>query len=206
MWYVGAVGEQSWYPTERLYLFGNISAGTGFAEQAAAKYTYLEVNGLGHYRAGDHFVFAARVRTQTAWNWSAYRQLILDFESGLRGYDANVLTGANRLVSNVEWRWFPQWRFWIFGFSTVAFYDVGSVWNQGESFIDTRYHSAVGLGFRLHNLKASGRDAIYRFDFAFNLDENKFSGLIFSTNQLFSAFATHQYKAPDVFGREIDVR
>jgi len=151
-------------------------------------------------------VLASRIRTQTAWNWNAYRQLVLDFESGLRGYDANQLAGDNRLIGNIEWRWFPKWRFWILGFSAVAFYDVGSVWNQGESFTDTRYHSAVGMGFRIHNLKASGRDAIFRFDFAMNLDENRFSGLIFSTNQLFSAFGSHQYQQPDVLGRNIDLR
>ena len=205
-WYIGGVGEQSWFPTKDLYLYGTIAAGSGFTSNAQARYTYLEINGLGHARIGDHFVLASRIRTQTAWNWNAYRQLILDFETGLRGYDANQLAGENRLIANVEWRWFPKWRVWILGLSAVAFYDVGSVWNQGDDFLNSRYRSAVGLGFRIHNLKASGRDAIFRFDFAMNLDENKFSGLIFSTNQLFSAFGSHRYKAPDVLGREIDLR
>ncbi len=206
MWYVSGVGEQSWFPTERVYLFGSVGAGSGFAERAQPLYTFLEVNGLGHWRASDNFVLAARVRSQTAWNWAAYRQLVLDFESGLRGYDANVLAGDNRLISNVEWRWFPKWQVWILGISAVAFYDIGSVWDQGQDFFSARYHSAIGAGIRLHNLKASGRDAIFRFDFAFNLDENKFSGLIFSTNQLFSAFGGHQYSAPDVLGKDIDLR
>ena len=206
MWYVGGTGEQSWFPSDNLYLFGSVSAGSGFAQGAQARYTYLEVQGLSHWRLSDHVVLAARVRTQTSWNWNAYRQLVLDFESGLRGYNANALAGDNRAVANVEWRWFPQWRWWVLGFSAAAFYDVGTVWNQGDPLHRTRLRSAVGLGFRLHNLKASGGDAIFRFDFAYNLEDNSFSGLIFSTNQLFSAFARHQYRAPDLLGYDLDVR
>lgn len=206
MWYVAGTGEQSWFPNPSVYLFGSITAGSGFAERAQPRYTYLEVQGLGHWRMSDHLVVAARLRSQTAWNWQAYRQLILDFESGLRGYDANKLAGDNRMIGNVEVRWFPQWKFWVLGVSTVAFYDIGSVWNQGVGVFDARFRSAVGLGFRLHNLKASGGDAIFRFDFAYNLDERKFSGLIFSTNQLFTAFGRHQYRAPDLVGYDIDER
>ncbi|RPI68251.1 MAG: hypothetical protein EHM43_05465 [Ignavibacteriae bacterium] len=205
MWYVGGVGEQSWFPHKDVYLYGTIGAGTGFAE-GIPRYTYLEINGLGHWRASPHIVLAARIRSQTAWNWNAYRQLVLDFESGLRGYAANQLSGDNRFVGNAEFRWFPGWKAWILGISTVAFYDVGTAWNQGIGLTDARYHHAIGLGFRLHNLKASGSDAILRFDFAYNLDERKFTGLIFSTNQLFSAFGSHQYKAPNVLGAEIDTQ
>ena len=205
MWYIAGVGEQSWMPTDELYLFGQVGAGSGFAE-GRAKYTYLEVNGLGHWRPSQHIVVAARLRTQTAWNWAAFRQLILDFESGLRGYDANVLAGDNRAVANAELRWFPGWRWWVIGFSGALFYDVGTVWNQGQSIGSTRYHHAIGLGFRVHNLKASGPDAIFRIDFAYNLDDNRFAGLIFTTNQLFSAFFNHRYRSPDVLGSSIDLR
>lgn len=205
MWYIGGTAEQSWFPTDELYLYGTVGAGSGFGG-GRAQYTYLEVNGLGHYRAGKHIVLAARFRTQTSWNWNAYRQLVLDFESGLRGYAANQLSGDNRVVANAEFRWFPGWKAWILGVSTVAFYDVGSAWDQGVSLTKTRYHHAIGLGVRFHNLKASGSDAIFRFDFAYNLDERKFTGLIFTTNQLFSAFGTHRYKAPNVYGADIDTQ
>lgn len=205
MWYIGGTAEQSWFPTSDLYLLGSVSAGNGFGG-GRARYTYLEINGLGHYRAGKHIVLTARIRSQTAWNWNAYRQLVLDFESGLRGYAANQLSGDNRIIGNAEFRWFPGWKAWILGMSAVAFYDVGSAWNQGVSLTDSRYHHAIGLGIRFHNLKASGSDAIFRFDFAYNLDERKFTGLIFTTNQLFSAFGTHQYKAPNVYGADIDTQ
>lgn len=214
MWYVGGTAEQSVSVNKNIHLFGQVSGASGFGsvstgtstQGAKPRYTYLEINGLGHWRLSNHLVVAGRLRTQTAWNWTAYRQLVLDFESGLRGYSANSITGDNRVVGNVEFRWFPAWRLWILGVSGVAFYDVGSAWNQGVELSKTRYHHSIGLGFRIHNLKASGSDAIYRFDFAYNLDENRFAGLIFSTNQLFSAFGRHSYKAPDVYGSKLDVQ
>jgi hemolysin activation/secretion protein len=118
----------------------------------------------------------------------------------------NQLVGDNRFVANCELRFFPGWKWWALGFSGVAFYDMGSVWNQGNQLGQIRFHHSIGLGVRIHNLKSSGADAIFRFDFAYNLDENRFAGLVFSTNQLFSAFGNHSYKVPDMLGREIDLQ
>lgn len=205
MWYIGGMAEQSGYVGKNIYLFGHIGAGSGFGE-GQAKYTALEVSGVGHARLGSAIVLAARFRQNTAWNWSAFRQLILDNEAGLRGYPVNQLVGDNRFVANFETRFFPGWKWWAFGFSGAAFYDMGTVWNQGNALTQVRFHHSIGLGIRIHNLKSSGADAIFRFDFAYNLDENRFAGLVFSTNQLFSAFGNHAYKVPDMFGREIDLQ
>jgi hemolysin activation/secretion protein len=204
MWYLGGQAEQSRYVASDLYLFGRIAAGTGFGE-GRALYTYLEIAGLGHWRLSDNFLLTSRVTSQTAWNWSAFRQLVLDFESGLRGYAANGLSGDNRIITNSEIRWFPGWKAWIFGFSAVAFYDAGTVWNQGAGLQQTRFHNAVGLGFRFHNLKASGSDAVFRFDFAYNMDTKSFTGLIFNVSQMFSAFGSHKYRIPDVLGSDLDL-
>jgi len=205
MWYVGGMAEQSGYVAEGLYLFGHVQGASGFGDRVPL-YTYVEVLGQGHARLSDHFVVTSRLRTQTSWNWSAYRQLVLDVESGLRGYDANRLVGDNRMIGNAEVRWFPQWKVWIAGFSAVAFWDAGTVWNQGTSIGATRWHHAVGIGLRFHNLKASGDDAIFRLDFAMNLDDRRFGGIVFTTNQLFSAFGSHAYRPPAVFGRTIDAQ
>ncbi len=215
MWYIGGEAEQSWLPTDELYLFGRINGASGFGSFSnadgsnagtVARYTSLGVTGIAHWRATPHIVLAGRVSNQTVWNWNAFHQLVLDFESGLRGYVANQFAGDNRFVGNAEARWFPGWKAWILGFSAVAFYDMGTVWNQGQALGNTRFHHSIGAGFRIHNLKASGSDAIFRFDFAYNLDEQRFTGLIFTTNQLFSAFGRHVFKAPALYGTEVDVR
>ncbi len=205
MWYVSGTAQQSGYISNKTYLYGSINGATGFGDRVA-KYTHLELNGTGHYRASGNILLTARIRNQTSWNWNAYRQLVADFESGLRGYQANGLAGDNRFIGNAELRWFPHWRLWVFGISSVAFYDVGSVWNQGVALDKTRFHHAVGLGLRLHNLKAAGEDAVYRFDVAYNFDERKVTGLIFAVSQMFSAFGNHKYLPPEVSGAEIDTQ
>lgn len=204
-WYLGGQAEQSRYVSPALYLHGRIQAGTGFGDRRA-RYTYLEINGLGHLKFSEHFVATARIRSQTAWNWTAFRQLVLDFETGLRGYVANGISGENRIFTNSELRWFPGWKTWILGWSAVAFYDNGTVWTQGDRLSSTRFHHAVGLGLRIHNLKAAGDDAVFRFDLAYNMDTGKIAGLIFNINQAFSAFSSHKYRAPDVLGRDIDLQ
>lgn len=218
MWYIGGEAEQGWFPHDNLYLYGQVNGASGFGSVQStvpnappvvgtrAMYTSLGVTGLAHWRASSTMVLAGRITNQTVWNWNAFHQLVLDLESGLRGYAANMMSGDNRFVANAEVRWFPGWKWWILGVSGVAFWDMGTVWNQGQSLQSTQLHHAIGLGFRIHNLKASGGDAIFRFDFAFNLDERRFTGLIFTTNQLFSAFGRHQYKAPTLYGTDVDLR
>lgn len=218
MWYVGGEAERSWFVTNNLYLFGQVNGASGFGSYVIAQngnrqvtgsralYTSLGVTGLAHWRPTSALVVTARAQNQTVWNWSAFHQQILDLESGLRGYPANRLTGDNRFVSNAEVRWFPGWKWWIIGVSGVAFWDMGTVWNQGQPLSSTQFHHAIGFGVRIHNLKASGADAIFRFDFAYSLDERKFTGIIFTTNQLFSAFGRHQFKPPTLYGTSVDVR
>jgi hypothetical protein len=204
MWYLGAEGEESARVTENFYLFGRIAAGTGFQSGARAVNTYLEIHGLSHLRVSPNVVVASQVKTQSIWNWTGFRQLVLDLQSGLRGYDANWLVGERRLVANTEVRWFPQWNIWIFGLSAVAFHDIGTAFNQSSNYLTARYYNAVGAGLRIHNLKAAGMDAIYRFDFAYNCTTQKMAGLIFSVSQHFSAFSQHRYRPPDVYGRDMD--
>ncbi len=203
--YVGARAEQSGrFAEERLYLYGSVEASSAFGS-SQGRYTYVESNGLAHYRLSSELVFATRFRQQTAWNWSAFRQLILDNDGGLRGYPLNELSGDNRILTNTEIRFFPKWDFWIFRLGAAAFYDGGMVWNQSQNLGQTRMHHAVGFGLRIFNLKTSGSAAIFRIDFAYNVDQGRFAGIIFTSDQLFSAFGSHTYKAPYLGGVGIDV-
>jgi hypothetical protein len=205
MWYVSARGEQSDYILPDVYLYGAVAGGSGFSMRGP-RATGLEVTGLGHARLSQKVVLAATIRNQTSWNWDGFRQLILDNDGGLRGYAANALTGDNRFVSNVELRWFPQWKVWIFGLSGAVFHDMGSVWNQGIGLDKTRWHHSLGVGLRIHNLKASGGDAVYRIDLAYNMDERRFAGIVFTTNQLFSAFGLHRFRPAEIVNIAIDER
>lgn len=200
LFYLGAQGEQS-VILGNLYLFGQVSGASAFTK-SLGKYTYQDFTGLAFYRISPDVVFGARIKQQTVWNWFAMRQLVLDNSFGLRGFKLNQLQGDNRIVANMELRYFPDWTFWIFKFSGVLFYDVGSVWNQYNGLDKSRWHSSAGFGIRLHNMKGSSANEVIRFDFAFNLDQKKFAEIIFSTSQLFSFFSSHTFKLPEIYGLE----
>ncbi len=201
-YYVAGQGERSYYKNN-LYLFGQLTGASGFI-QSNGIFTYQEFTGTGFYKFNDNIVLATRIRQQTVWNWFALRQLVLDNETGLRGYDANKRIGDNRIIANVEMRFFPDLRFWLFGLSGVAFYDVGTVWNQDQKLHQSQFYNSVGAGIRFHFTKSSNPDHTLRIDFAYNLNENKFGGIVFSSKQLFSAFGNHNFKLPEFFGSEFD--
>ena len=186
-------------------MFGRLGGGSGI-RPGRARYTAVESHVLTHYRITPRLTLAAQLRQHTVWNWDAFHQLILDNDAGLRGYRANMLTGDNRIVTNTELRWMTDWRLWILGFSGVLFHDAGTVWDQGDDLRSVRVHHSIGTGIRIHNLKASGEDTTFRFDVAYNVDERRFSGLLFSVRQLFSAFGSHSFRPPVPFGATIDNR
>ncbi len=199
--YTGAQGEQSYY-NGNFYVFGELAAGSCFA-QSEGKYTYQEFNGNMFYKINEDFVFVSRLKQQTTWNWGALRQLILDNDAGLRGYRLNSLSGDNRIIANAEIRFLPNYNFWIFNASAVAFWDLGTVWNQAIKLNQSQFHHSLGIGFRLHNNKSTKESNTIRFDFAYNFDEKKI-GFVFSSDQLFSAFSRHEFKLPKLFGSDFE--
>lgn len=202
LYYVGGQGEQSYYDGN-LYLFGQLSAGSGFVSSAGL-YTYQEFMGSAFYRLTPDLLIAARLRQQTCWNWFADRQLVLDYDKGLRGYDANFTSGDNRIINNFELRYFPDITMLIAKFSFVAFFDIGSAWNQDTKITQARFFSDAGIGFRIHDSKSNGQNSVFRIDFPYNFQTKSFAGIVFSVGQMFSAYNLHQYKIPELFGIEYD--
>lgn len=201
LYYVGGEGETSYYDG-KLYLFGKLKASTSF-DMGNAKFTYQEFFGKSFYKFSQHIVVGAQFRQQTAWNWPADRQLILDNDAGLRGYDANVYEGDNRIVGNFELRWMPRYNVFFFDLSAVAFYDIGAVWNTDSEIFKSQFKNAVGAGLRFHFTKSNSSKHVFRLDFAYNLESKKV-GVIFTTSQMFSFFENHVFKRPEIFGLEFN--
>lgn len=209
---IGSKGEGTYYVGGQIqqstgigngYVFGQLTGSSSFVT-GNPRYTYQEFNGVAHYRFSEHAVVATRVRQQTVWNWGAFRQLVLDNDAGLRGYSANALEGANRIIGNTEFRFYPEWDFWILRLSGVLFHDIGTVWNQNSKVSQGQFYNTIGAGIRIHNLKASGNEAVIRIDLAYNTFEQKFGGIIISSGQLFSIFGNHSFRLPEIFGLSID--
>jgi outer membrane protein assembly factor BamA len=202
-YYVGGQGEISHYDG-KLYLFGQVTGASSFMRSNGV-YTYQEFLGLSFYKPTDWLVIAGRLRQQTVWNWYGYRQLLLDNERGLRGYQLNQLSGENRILGNFELRFFPDWTVWIFKISGDAFYDIGTVWDQDQKLPNSQFYSSIGAGIRFHFTKSANSGQTLRIDFPYNLFENKFGGIIITTKQLFSAFGSHDFRLPELYGISNDI-
>ncbi len=202
LYYISGQAERSYFASG-LYLFGQITGASAFA-RTGGQYTYQEFLGLGFYKFAEEALVAVRVREQATWNWYAKRQLILDSDFGLRGFAPNSFMGDNRMLANAEFRFFPDWKIWITKLSMVAFYDGGTVWNQRFDVMKTRWFTSIGLGLRIHDLKSNNSRGLFRIDFAYNATDGKFGGIVFTTNQLFSAFQNHPFRLPELFGLTFD--
>ncbi len=202
--YLAGVGEKSYLTRNKdAYFFARLVGASAFANSIGFN-TYQEFLGLMFYRINPLILFSTLIRQQTVWNWRGIRQLLLDNNHYLRGYTLNDLAGDNRLVTNLEFRFFPDWKLWIFYFSGAIFYDGGVVWKQNTQLAKARWHNALGFGVRIHNDKTAGKLGIVRVDFAYNFDKKRFAEIIVSSDQFFSIFKSHRFELPSIFGEEFE--
>lgn len=202
MYYCAAQGEKS-YLWGDLYVFAQVTGSSGFLSSEGL-FTYQDATLLGFYRLSEDFLLTARFKQQNVWNWFANRQLILDNDYGLRGLPANSQTGDNRMLGNVELRYFPDFNIWFVGVGGALFYDFGSVWRQQTDLNKTQWNNCLGLGLRFFNNKSKGSSGVIRVEFAYNFKEKKLGNIIIASDQLFSAFTKHVFKLPQIFGIEFE--
>ncbi len=129
-----------------------------------------------------------------------YSQLYLGEDSGLRGYSVLEFIGSRNLLINIEDRFFSDLKIFFLRFGATAFFDTGKVWNGEGSFSNGKWHSSAGLGVRLGIPKMSR--GIIRIDFAFNMDEKKFTTVSFSNGSYFSFLYPMEFGIPN-FARKI---
>jgi hypothetical protein len=98
-------------------------------------------------------------------------QVLLGGDNGLRGYPIRYQAGENRIVLNVEQRFFTDWYPWrLFRVGYAVFADAGRV-----SGTDPRATPSlgtltdIGAGLRLSSPRASGRNVVH-IDLAFPLN------------------------------------
>lgn len=177
-----------------LHASAMVAAGTGLAGKTA-RYTMQRFAGTANLRLPVG-TLAARLDQTTIWNWQRYVALALDNSSGLRGYDLAGLVGDNRVVANFEYRLHPILRVWIFDVGAAAFYDIGSVWKQGTTIGEARFHSSIGGGIRIASANGTFNRGLLRVDLAYNFDERRISRLVISSQEAFDAFGTLDYRPP----------
>ena len=202
LYYISGYAEKS-FLTDKYYLLLGVGGASGFSKYSTPKYTFQESLLHYYYKLMSNLLLTGRMNQQAVWNWTAWRQLIMDTDNGLRGYDLNSLQGENRLILNTELRYFVDFEVLYFKPSFVAFFDIGSVWNQTDKIYDAVFRKSWGVGVRFHFMKSLNPNHSWRLDFPYNFETQKF-GIIFTVNQMFPSFKNHSFNLPNLFGRIID--
>lgn len=202
LYYISGYAEKS-FLGDRYYLYLSVGGGSGFSQYSAPKYTYQESSIIYYVKIFPKLLFTGRINQENVWNWPSWRQLILDSENGLRGYDLNGMQGENRLFYNAEFRYFVDYELLYFKPSFVLFFDIGSIWRQDKKIYDAIFHKSLGGGVRFHFVKSLNPNHTLRIDFPYNLTTKKV-GLIVSYKQFFSSFKQHLFSLPYLFGNKID--
>lgn len=92
--------------------------------------------------------------------------LYLDEDNGLRGYPAFIFNGEDRLVINIENRFFSDLEILTVGIGGVVFADIGNIWARDRDPIIENMHTAFGAGLRF-GVSRSTQGEVIRVDFAY---------------------------------------
>jgi hypothetical protein len=78
-------------------------------------------------------------------------QLLLGGAEGMRGYPSRYQAGENRVIANVEMRWYSDWYPWrLVRVGAAAFFDTGRAWGgPNQNTVNGGWLSDVGVGLRL---------------------------------------------------------
>lgn len=109
--------------------------------------------------------------------------LYLDEDHGLRGYPAFIFNGEDRLVVNVENRFYTDLEILSVGIGGVVFADIGNIWSRNTGPSWDEMQSAVGAGFRF-GISRSTQGEVVRFDFAYAPKRDKWQ-ISVGTGQFF---------------------
>ncbi|HEY6953326.1 MAG TPA: hypothetical protein VI758_13040 [Bacteroidota bacterium] len=151
--------------------------------EATLQYTFL-----AHHRLSSSDLIIFRTTGTNGYRWLAGEEIILGSPTGLRGYDRFAFAGTRMLLFNLESRHVFPTPVWIFNFGAALFADCGTVWNDPQELARQRFHSAVGIGFRIENMKQQGLGLI-RIDIPYSLDQRKISSITITSTHFLTAFA-----------------
>ena len=193
-WFLKVNWGHVFRPSTDWYLAYDVTLSEFLVESKAGDAT-VSLGCLQHLRLTQRQILALRTSIVLGENWSPGAKLMLGSQTGLRGYPAYGLSGTRQFLVNLEHRFFSDIEFWIFRFGSVIFFDIGTMWNEGEQLGLQRFHSSAGFGLRIENTKQVG-SGIIRIDFAFNFDKNRIAQVIFSSDHLFRAFQNIDYASP----------
>jgi hypothetical protein len=119
-----------------------------------------------YYNTGlSFFTLAARLAYSSDLRLRTEQDIVLDGESGIRGYDRFFRTGDRAAVVNVEGRFFPGLHILDVLLGAAAFVDIGQSWKPFETMKIYMPHSSYGVGLRV-SLEKISKNELIRLDFS----------------------------------------
>jgi outer membrane protein assembly factor BamA len=109
--------------------------------------------------------------------------MYLDEDRGLRGAPLHYRGGEDRVVINVEERFFSEWEILSVGLGAVLFADIGNIWNRNTASVFSDFDTSVGTGLRF-GVSRSTRGEVVRVDAAYALRQGRWQ-LSVGTGQFF---------------------
>ncbi len=205
-YYVGGFLEQSdLMLNNRLYLVGSISAGSGISQGTPIN-TALDIDAIAHWNPIENMAVLGIFHQRSVWNWDGFRQLTLDNDNGVRGIPLNRRFGLNRMSGTIESRANLCALPMNLRLGMTAFIDAGTIWNAGDPLLGTSWSSALGLGMVISGDNIAGLQSFpyLRIEYAYGLQEQKYSGIVLSTSFAISTIKKHGYSIPKHIGLGID--
>ena len=139
---------------------------------AYARLRYYSILGsqyLGDFYIGKH-TLASSLNVLYGNELDRDVEFLLGARNGLRGYEDRTFTGDQRLLFNLEDRFYlVEDVFRLISIGGVLFFDAGGTSTQGfGDIIDDNLYADIGFGFRFGLTRSSG-GSVLRLDFAFPL-------------------------------------
>lgn len=177
-----------------LYAWGRVGGGTGLSGKES-RFTTLRLSGSATYLTHPGAI-SVYLKESTVWNWDHYVNAGASEGTFLRGYSSDDLVGNNRFQCNLEYRLNPIVTILIFDIGATLFADIGTVWNQGDIFSRSQFHSSIGAGLRISAAESKIQKGILRLDLARTLDRPGQFRLIIGTTESFDFSGTLDYRPP----------
>ncbi|GEM_PF-1692365 len=177
--------SQSKFFLNNFYLFGQYEGYTYFDQHFKQFVNTIKLKSFINLPAKN--LLAINGEFTTSKNMPIQKQLFLGENQGLRGFKTYFKTGQNRIILNLEERFYSKLNFYSFSLGTTLFLDTGYIWDNSESFNNQPPFTAIGFGFRFGSPKTNNAGMI-RIDFAWCLHQGPNIAISMGKNHFFSAY------------------
>jgi len=177
----------SWWPQYTLGLGHNliIFGAKGEHWQSDGRQIRRDINGylIGYHQYWRRQTLAYRISLTSNRLRERSYTLYLDEDHGLRGFPAFAFNGEERLIINIENRYFSTLEILSVGIGGVAFADIGNIWTRDAEPKMRKTRVTFGVGLRL-GVSRSTQAEVVRIDVAYSPERRNWQ-ISFGTGQFF---------------------